>query len=218
MAAATWAFATRDDGDFSVTGDTASLAARRADFLAGEWTSLHQVHGARVVVVDHPGAHAGVEADAAVTDRPGAVLAVHTADCVPVLFRSGTAVIGAAHVGWRGLVAGVVEATIDAMTSLGARRIVAMIGPHIRPRCYEFGAAALDDVAARRGDAVRASTASDTPALDLLAGVRTALADRPQVDRIHVEGGCTACEPERYFSHRARGDRGRHAAAIVICP
>ena len=217
MPGVTWAFSTRADGDFRIDADPAELADRRAGLAPGGWTWLRQVHGGRVVVADHPGAGAGEEADAAVTDRPGVVLAVHTADCAPVLLH-GSGVVGAAHVGWRGLVAGVVEATIDAMASLGADRLEAHVGPHIRSRCYEFGAGELDLVAQRYGAAVRAATAAGTPALDLLAGVRAALGNRPQVEAVAVEPGCTACEPDRFFSHRARGDRGRHAAAIALEP
>jgi YfiH family protein len=211
------AFSTREDGDFRIDGDHAALAVRRAGLVPGEWTWLRQVHGGRVVVVDRPGDGAGEHADAAVTDRPGCVLAVHTADCLPLLLRS-TGVVGAAHVGWRGLLAGVVESTVDAMAALGAGAIAARIGPHIRSRCYEFGAGDLDAVADRYGDGVRATTAAGAPALDLLAGVRAALGDRPQVDGVLVETGCTACEPDRFFSHRARADRGRHSAAITLLP
>ena len=215
MPGASLAFSTRDDGDFHIDGDEEELAVRRAGLVPGTWTWLRQVHGGRVVVVDRPGAGAGEHADAAVTDRAGCVLAIHTADCLPLLLRS-TGVVGAAHVGWRGLVAGIVESTVDAMAALGAGPIAAHIGPHIRSRCYEFGEVDLDLVADRYGDGVRARTAANAPALDLLAGVRTALDDRPQVDRVHVGTGCTACEPDRFFSHRARADRGRHAAAITL--
>ena len=208
-------FSERADGDLCIDADPAVLQERRRALAPGEWTWLRQVHGPRVVTVTRPGEHAGVEADAAVTACPGAVLAVHTADCAPVLLASDDgAVVGAAHAGWRGVVSGVLERTVEEMGSLGATGITARIGPHIRARCYEFGAEELDEVAQRCGDSVRATTAWGTPALDVTAAVRSAL------DALGVEavdhGGCTACEPERLFSHRARGDRGRLAAAITI--
>lgn len=210
---ARFAFTTRELGDFHIGGDPADLEHRRRGVFDAPWTWLRQVHGARVVTVTEPGEHAGAEADAAVTAVPGAVLAIHTADCVPVMLHDRrSAVLGAAHVGWRGLVGGVLESTVEAMARLGATDIRATAGPHIRARCYEFGAAELDQVAARYGDAVRAETAWGTPALDLLAGIRAALGGRTVEDA----GGCTACEPERYFSHRARGDAGRHAAACEL--
>ncbi len=208
-------FSERGDGDLRIAADPAELAARRQAVAPGEWTWLRQVHGARVVEVTEPGAHAGDEADAAVTATPGAVLAVHTADCAPVLLESAdAAVVGAAHAGWRGLVAGVLEETVASMGRLGATGIRAEVGPHIRGRCYEFGVDELRSVADRYGDDVRATTGWGTPALDLTAAVRGAL------DAVGVEvsdrGGCTACEPHRLWSHRARGDRERMAATIAI--
>lgn len=208
-----------DDGDLRIDEDPAALAERRQKAQTGAWTWLRQVHGARVVTVSEPGGHAGAEADAAVTDRTGIVLAVHTADCAPVVLYDPTAgVIGAAHAGWRGLAAGVIEHAVDAMVDLGATSVHAVVGPHIRARCYEFGAEDLDVVAARYGDAVRATTGWGTPALDLSAGIRAALDGCGPICGVNDVGGCTACEPDRYFSHRARGDRGRHAAAIALLP
>ncbi|MDE0803465.1 MAG: polyphenol oxidase family protein [Acidimicrobiales bacterium] len=212
---ATLQFSERAQGDFRIDGDPDELRARRDRAGAGDWTWLRQVHGARVVTVTSPGEHAGAEADAAVSAVDDAVLAIHTADCAPVLFHSaGSDVVGAAHAGWRGLVDGVLEATVAAMVDLGADRVIATVGPHIRARCYEFGADELDQVAERYGDSVRATTAWETPALDLGAGVRVALERIGAVVRVVAEPGCTACEPERYFSHRARADSGRHAATI----
>lgn len=208
-------FSERTDGDLCIDTDPTALGARRRARAPGAWTWLRQVHGAAVVTVTEPGEHAGAEADAAVTACPGAVLAVHTADCAPVLFSSGDGtVVGAAHAGWRGIASGVLERTVEEMAQLGGTDVVARVGPHIRARCYEFGAAELDEVAHRYGDAVRATTAWGTPALDVTAAVRVALA------AVEVEvvdhGGCTACEPDRFWSHRARGDRGRMAATVAI--
>lgn len=208
-------FSERSDGDLRIDADPDDLRARRQAVAPGAWTWLRQVHGADVVTVTEPGEHAGAEADAAVTATPGAVLAVHTADCAPVLLAStdGT-VVGAVHAGWRGVAAGVLEATMERMAHLGADRVTAHVGPHIRARCYEFGTDDLDVVAERYGDSVRATTAWGTPALDVTAAVRVALGalDVEVVD----EGGCTACEPHRLWSHRARRDRGRMAATIAI--
>lgn len=219
MAAVSLRFTTRADGDLHIAGDPTDLAARRHAVAPGRWTWLRQVHGSRVVVVDEPGGLAGEEADAAVTDRPGAVLAVHTADCVPVLLHDRAAgVVGAAHAGWRGLLHGVLGSTVEAMAQLGAGSITAEIGPHIRARCYEFGADELALVAGRYGDAVRAETAWGTPALDLHAAVDTALAGCPDVVAVSSHPGCTACEPDRFWSHRARTETGRHAATVVLEP
>lgn len=211
-------FSRRHEGDFCIDGDPASLARLRQGHERGAWTWLRQVHGAGVVTVEQPGAHAGVDADAAVTAVADAVLAVHTADCAAVLLYSRpSGVIGAAHAGWRGLVAGVLERTVDAMGALGAERVSALVGPHIRARCYEFGADDLDRAVSALGGSVAATTAWGTPALDLSAGIRASL-ERSSltVESVTDHGGCTACEPEHYFSHRARADAGRQVATIVL--
>jgi polyphenol oxidase len=143
-----------------------------------------------------------------VSDVPGAVLAVQVADCAPVgLVADG--VVGVAHAGWRGLAAGVLPATVEAMRALGAEGITATIGPCIRPGCYEFGAADLDAVAAALGDHVRGRTSSGSPALDVPAAVRAALAAAGVTDVTDL-GTCTACSPE-HWSHRAAGDPERQA-------
>ncbi|WCO65216.1 laccase domain-containing protein [Iamia majanohamensis] len=178
------------------------------------WTWLRQVHGAEVVTVTRPGEHAGATADAAVTAVPGAALAVGTADCVPVVLVADGAV-GVAHAGWRGLVAGVVGATAGALDALGHPARRAVIGPCIRPADYEFGADDLDRVAARWGDGVRATTRAGRPALDVVAGVRAALAEVGVTD-VADDGLCTAADPGRWFSHRARADPGRMATVAWL--
>jgi YfiH family protein len=178
---------------------------------------LHQVHGAEVVIVGRPGEHAGAEADAAVTRCPGAVLVVRTADCAPVALESA-AVVGIAHAGWRGLVGGVVERTVDAMRAEGADALTARIGPCIAPPAYEFGAEDLDVVAARCGDGVRASTAAGGSALDLVAGVRAALEGCGVVLTDAGRPPCTATLADTYFSHRARREAGRQASFVWLEP
>lgn len=149
------------------------------------WTRLHQVHGARVVVVDAPGARAGEDADAAVTTVPGAVLAVLTADCAPVALASPEGIVGAVHAGWRGLEAGVVEAAVAEMRGLGATRVEAALGPCIHAECHE----------------------ADVP-----AGVRAAL-ERAGAELVHDEDVCTACSSD-YYSWRARREDERQAMLI----
>jgi YfiH family protein len=138
---------------------------------------------------------------------------VRTADCAPVVLCS-EGVVGVAHVGWRGLVDGVVAATMDAMEHLGAHDITAVLGPCIRAGCYEFGAEDLAVVADRFGDRVRATTLWGTPALDLAAGVRGALRERG-VTTIEDAGACTACS-DTYFSWRARRDTARFATTVWL--
>jgi copper oxidase (laccase) domain-containing protein len=172
------------------------------------------VHGARVVEVTAPGEHAGAEADAAVTAVPGCTLAVRTADCAPVVLL-GTRTVGLVHAGWRGLVAGVVEATVGALTDLGDPPTAARLGPCIRPGCYEFRGPELAGVVERFGPEVRGTTSWGTPALDLPAAVRAALApfDLVPEDR----SGCTACD-RRWYSHRARAEVERFATLAWLEP
>lgn len=101
---------------------------------------LKQVHGAEVITVTTAWAEgAGPEADALVTNQPGLALGIITADCAPVLFLGDNGAVGAAHAGWRGALAGVLEATSQALRALGATQIQAAIGPCIHQQSYEVG-------------------------------------------------------------------------------
>jgi hypothetical protein len=190
------------------------VAARRRAVVDLPWTWLRQVHGADVVRVHGPGDAAGARADAVVTAETGCAVAVLTADCAPVALASAEGVIGLAHAGWRGVAAGVIDATVGEMRALGATTIEAVIGPCIHPECYAFGPDRLDEVAAVLGDGVRATTAAGRPALDLPAAVRAALvAAGVDPGAISDVGTCTACSPH-YFSWRARAELQRQAAVI----
>ncbi len=184
--------------------------------MAAPWTWLRQVHGPRVVTVEHPGAGAGEEADAAVTSATGAVLAVHTADCGPVALVAEGGAVAVAHAGWRGVAAGVLEDTAAAVVGRARGPVRAVVGALIGPECYEFGAGDLDDVAARLGDGVRAVTGDGRPALDLPAAVAAALT-AAGVEEVRFLGGCTACS-DRHYSHRARAEVGRQALLAWIEP
>jgi YfiH family protein len=199
-------------GGDRVTSVRPDVAARRRAVVDLPWTWLHQVHGAGVVRVTRPGDGAATLADAAVTAAPGCALAVLTADCAPVALASSEGVIGVAHAGWRGVAAGVIEATVAEMEALGATAIEAAVGPCIHAECYEFGDRELDDVAGRLGDTVRSTSAGGRPALDLPAAVRAALA-RAGVEAVGDAGVCTACSPS-HFSWRARKETQRQATVV----
>jgi YfiH family protein len=196
------------DGDLAIGGAPESLAARRRAVVDAPWTWLRQVHGDRVVVVDAAGGCAGEEADAAVTAVPGAVLAVHTADCAPLALVADGA-LGVVHAGWRGLVAGIVPQTVEAVTALGGPVTHTLLGPCIGPECYEFGEDDLELVIAAVGPTARGRTGGGAPALDLPAAVAASLAQAGAPAPVRL-GGCTACEPG-WYSHRARSDAGRQA-------
>jgi polyphenol oxidase len=195
--------------DGGMAGHLEEDEARRQALVAAPWTLLRQVHGARVVEVDRPGGGRGEAADAAVTAVPGAVLAVLTADCAPVALASPEGVLGVAHAGWRGLVAGVVEACVESMRVLGASEVEAVVGPCVHPECYSFGREDLQVVVDRYGPTVASQDAAGGPALDLAAGVSVAL-ERAGARLVSGPAPCTSCDPG-YWSWRARQDQRRQA-------
>lgn len=191
--------------------------------------SIHQVHSPDVVVVEHPwGREARPHADGMVTARPGLILGITTADCGPVLFGDPEAgVAGACHAGWRGALTGVLEATLEAMEALGARRdrIVAVLGPTIGPNAYEVGAEFVTqfwdkDPAYERffGPSARQGHAMfDLPAF---IGARLTAAGVGEFANLAL---CTYSDEERFFSyrrttHRGEPDYGRLISAIALTP
>ena len=181
----------------------AALGGRGSD--PAEWICLHQVHGARVYLPDVAGPTAGrpaPEADAAVSSESDAILSVLTADCAPVALVA-PGVVGAVHAGWRGVLAGVLEAAVAEVRRRSDGPITAVIGPCIHPECYEFSADDLAPIAARLGSEVAGETAGGQLALDLPVAVALALSE-VGVDDITDIGVCTACSPD-HFSHRRDG-------------
>ena len=134
-------FGSQDDP--ANVAENRARVARRLEVDAARLVTAHQIHSADVAVVSQPWAReASPRADALVTREPGLAIGVLAADCVPILLADGTArVIGAAHAGWRGALAGVVEAVVARMCALGAapERIAAAVGPAIGRNSYEVG-------------------------------------------------------------------------------
>lgn len=176
---------------------------------------LRQVHG--VNVVDAAVAVAGTAADAAFTTRKNVVCAVMAADCMPVLLagEDGQAV-GVAHAGWRGLCAGVIEATVAAMR-VQPGRLLAWLGPAIGPEAYEIGGEVRDAFLAHSANAESAFTATRPGhwRLDLYAIARQRLAAL-NVSRVYGGGFCTASDAARFFSYRRDKASERMAAAIWL--
>jgi YfiH family protein len=206
----------------------AVLANRR---LLAQWAGApvwypRQVHGRAVSVLGaapEPDAALGSgldgpPADAAVAVDPAHGVAVVVADCVPVLLADATArVVAAAHAGRPGLLAGVVEATVEVMVARGARpgRIRAALGPSAGPCCYEVPAA-MRAAAAEAIPETAATTRAGTPSMDLRAGCAAVLA-RAGVHDVHVVGGCTI-EDEGLFSYRRAAVTGRFAGVVRLLP
>ena len=205
--------------------DTAAVERNRRglveDFAlpsAPRW--LRQVHGKHVAIepgFDEP------EADAAVTRTPGVVLAILTADCLPVVFAARDhSVVAAAHAGWRGLAAGVLEATVAAMQA-SPEDIVAWLGPAAGPQSYEIGREVFDAFVMQdaRAEAAFTPTREGHWRVDLYALARQRLAGAGITD-VHGGGLCTISD-RRFFSHRrstieASGRTGRMATLAWIDP
>ena len=176
---------------------------------------LYQVHGARCVIVDADSdLDARPEADALATRTPGLLLGILTADCVPVLFADAEAgVVGAAHAGWKGAIAGVTDTALDAMESLGARRerIAAAIGPCIGRASYE-----VDDAFVRRftdddpaNERFFATGRAGHALFDIAAYVAARIA-AAGVARIAIGGEDTYALEGDYFSYRRACHRGEN--------
>lgn len=223
--AAEWVFTDRRDGSSageyaelnvgaSVGDDPVAVDANRsriAGYLGAESLALvRQVHGRDVARLEAPPA-SPPDADAIVTAVPGLPIAVQTADCVPVLLadlQGGQ--VAAVHAGWRGVVAGVVDAAIDVLEPAGHLR--AWIGPAICPGCYEVGEEVRAQVAAVAPEAF-ATTRAGTAAVDVRAAVAAQLTRRGVA--AEFVGGCTFEDPLLY-SYRREPVTGRQAAVIVL--
>lgn len=188
--------------------------------------TAYQVHSPDVKVVSGPWENGPEKVDALVTRTRGLAIGVLTADCMPFLFADPEAgVIGAAHAGWRGALAGVLENTIDAMTGLGARpdRIRAAVGPCLRQPDFEVGLDLVDAFLDRHPESAPLFERRDNPEkrfFDLVGFGRRQLAGRG-VERFDDAGLCTLANADRYFSYRAmrrRGeaDYGRNLSAIAL--
>jgi polyphenol oxidase len=217
-------------GSHDDAGHVAENRARMAAALDVEPDRLltaYQVHSPHVIVAETPWQlQTRPRADAIVTHIPGLAVGVTTADCGPVLLADAQArVIGAAHAGWRGALAGIVEATVAAMEQLGAQRsrIRAALGPMIRQESYEVG----PDLIARFAAEDVAADCFFRPALrqgyalfDLGGYIGTRL-DRAGIQQFEDLKRCTYADEARFFSfrrstHRSEADYGRHVNAIVL--
>jgi len=215
----------------SAEGDDPLQVQRNRDELqrlaglpsAPHW--LRQVHGTGVLRFEASPAAQGVDtepvADAAVTSVPGVVLAILTADCLPVVFaaRDGREV-AAAHAGWRGLADGMLEATLAAMRTPAAG-VMAWLGPAAGPAHYEIGADVREAFLAHSAEAA-AAFAATRPGhwrVDLYALARQRLrAAGMQPADIHGGDQCTIADPARWFSHRRDRRSGRMATLVWMAP
>ena len=199
-------------------GSVTSNRNRLKEMTEGEPVWLNQVHGIRVINAGQfIGMNSPPDADAAFTRQKGAVCTVMTADCLPVLLCDDSgSIVAAAHAGWRGLLAGVLEATVMAM-GIPGRQLMAWLGPAIGPQAFEVG------------DEVREAFCNVSPEAN--AAFQTAphgkwLADiyclarqrlcQQGIERVFGGHYCTVTETERFFSYRRDGRTGRMASMIWL--
>ncbi len=220
---------------FGSRDDPARVAENRARAMGmigmpvSALTTVHQEHTARAVIADRAWSHGEAPvADAMATAVPGVVLGILTADCAPVLLADGEArVIGAAHAGWRGASGGILEAVVDAMESLGARRsrIVAAVGPCIAWKSYEVGPEFPAPLLSENPD----NAVFFVPArreghfLFDLPGYAARRLGRAEVGTVVRSPHDTLAEEDRFFSYRrttlrGEADYGRGLSAIVLAP
>lgn len=212
----------RDPGHPALAAVAASLSLTAAHII-----QVHQVHGAGVLMLQN-GAPASspdgpIEADAMVSEDPSRAIGVRVADCAPILLADRTTGrVAAVHAGWRGTVARVVAAAIDAMKARGTRPddLVGAIGPSIGPCCYEVGPEIREAFLAAghaEADVSRwfAAGRGDRWQLDVPAANRDQLVALgvPAV-QIHASGLCTACHPGVFHSYRRSRSAGRMLALI----
>jgi polyphenol oxidase len=187
--------------------------------------TAHQVHGTTAVVAERPWASsARPRADAIVTSQKGLAIGVLTADCAPVLLADAEAgIVGAAHAGWRGAIAGVVEAAIAAMEERGAHRarVHAAVGPCIGQAHYEVGPEFEREFSARDPESAPCFVRAGDRAHFDLSGYLGVRLRRAQIAGVEVVSACTFAEADAFFSYRRaqarrEQDYGRQISAIVL--
>jgi purine-nucleoside/S-methyl-5'-thioadenosine phosphorylase / adenosine deaminase len=196
---------------------------RAAAGLPSEPVWLAQVHGVHVIDLD-AAANVGAPgpagpADAAFSRQRGRVCAILTADCLPLVLTADTGdVVAAAHVGWRGLSLGVIEATVQAL-AVPPQSLLAWLGPAISPEHFEVGAEVRE--ALLKGDSRAQSAFAPNPRGRFLADLGKLATRRLAtlgISRIFGGGECTFAAADRYFSHRRDGVTGRQATLIWLEP
>jgi len=171
-------------------------------------------HGARIRQT-HPGAPAG-PGDVLITTSPGLGLGALAADCVPLALFAPEGILAVVHCGWKGLVAGAVPVTLDALASHGASRVDVVVGAAICGDCYPVPPDRVQQVRSQVSPAVAdAATGGAANTIDVRAGVLQQLRDHQLLSAVQVVGGCTAEDPD-LFSYRRDGRTGRHGIVAVM--
>ena len=202
-------FTTKDHGDLSINQELQVLAERQRSIVDQKWAYLTQVHGAEVVEVESAGQHQGRAGDALITSNSNLPLSIQIADCAPVALISPRGSLGLVHAGWKGLISGVIDTAVDAMSRVGKRPTVGVLGPCIHPSFYEFGESEMKDVCNLFGQSVRSETLDGCLALNLPKAVEIALGLNDISEMVNFDE-CTS-NTEKFWSHRLRKDQKRQA-------
>ena len=218
----------RGDSDENVA-ENYRILGKCIGFRPEDLVLSHQTHSdivRKVGRADHIGLdhHEYPECDALITNEPGTGLVVFTADCTPILLWDPvTGAVGAVHAGWRGTAAGIVKKTVDAMAAeygCDPANIHAAIGPNIGQCCFETDADVPAALRAALGAAVEESIEfyEDTGKYHIDLKEANALwLRRAGVGNIEISISCTACRPDRYWSHRITGGQRGSQGAVILC-
>lgn len=215
------------DSSHNVEGNR-SLLARSLGATLDRFLTVNQVHGTDLLVIDAPNPELShflkLECDGIVTNQPGIMIAVCVADCVPILLHDPVKrVVAALHAGWQGTAARIAQKGVEAMAAMfGCNRkdIMAAIGPHIAPCCYEVDRPVRE--AFRKGglawDLVAKEQAEEKWLLDLGAANRHVLVDAGLLPaQVQSTDHCVSCNQELFFSYRRDGgDTGRQVGFIML--
>lgn len=211
-------FTSSDDGDARILAEHGEISKSLTEMYGRpvELVRLNQIHSDIVfksgeILSSSKGSLP--DGDAIVSNSRDLSLGVLVADCAPVALASSEGVFAAAHCGWRGLRAGILENTVKAMAESGATGISAFIGPCIKSECYEFSGPELNEFEALLGRDVVGQTAWGTPSFDMVAAIEKSLRGC-NVEKVSVSPDCTGCN-EGYFSYRSKRSSQRHLMAIV---
>lgn len=197
------------DGNLSISQPEDKLHLTQRKLIDAPWSYLKQVHGGKIFRIENTGDYQGEEGDGMITTACGIPMAIQVADCAPIALICETPVMGIVHAGWRGLRAGIIQNACIEMRKLGGHPTIAVVGPCIYPKHYEFGLVELKHMTREFGPTVESETKEGTPALDIPETARIALLRSNILDTQFI-GECTASSG-KYWSHRVGGNIERQA-------
>ena len=151
------------DGNLSISQPEDQLHQTQRRIIDAPWSYLKQVHGGVVLRIRNSGDHHGAEGDGMVSNASGIPMAIQVADCAPIALICETPVIGIVHAGWRGLLAGIIQNACSEMRKLGGHPTIAVVGPCIYPKHYEFGSVELEYMTREFGPTVESETLGRNP-------------------------------------------------------